>query len=36
MKKILSKKQYNKYTQMLDLTVKNTAERIMDEAVATR
>jgi len=36
MKKILSKRQYNRYTQMLDLTVKNTAERIMDEAVATR
>jgi len=36
MKKVLSKKQYNKYIQMLDLTVKNTAERIMDDAIATR
>ena len=36
MKKILSEKQYNKYIQMLDLTVKNTAERIMDETIATR
>ena len=31
MKKILSEKQYNKYTQMLDLTVKNTAERMMNQ-----
>ena len=29
MKKILSEKQYNKYAQMLDLTVKNTGERMM-------
>lgn len=36
MKKILSEKQYNQYIQMLDLTVKNTAERIMDETIATR
>jgi hypothetical protein len=36
MKKVLSKKQYNKYIQMLDLTVKNTAERIMDDAIATK
>lgn len=36
MKKILSEKQYNKYIQMLDLTAKNTAERIMDETIATR
>ena len=30
MKKILSEKQYNKYVQMLDLTVKNTSERVSD------
>ena len=36
MKKILSKKQYNKYIQMLDLTAKNTAERMMDETTAAR
>ena len=36
MKKILSEKQYNKYTQMLDLTAKNTAERIMNGTIATR
>ena len=36
MKKILSEKQYNKYIQMLDLTAKNTADRIMDETIATR
>ncbi|MBR5729114.1 MAG: hypothetical protein IKX61_02740 [Prevotella sp.] len=36
MKKILSEKQYNKYTQILDLTAKNAAERIMDEATAAK
>ena len=36
MKKILSEKQYNKYIQMLDLTVKNTAERIMDRMTAEK
>ena len=36
MKKILSKKQYNKYIQMLDLTAKNTAERMMDETTAAK
>ena len=36
MKKILSEKQYNKYTQMLDLTVKNTAEKMMEEATAAK
>ena len=36
MKKVLNEKQYNKYVQMLDLTVKNTAERMMDEATAAR
>ena len=36
MKKILDEKQYEKYIQMLDLTAKNTAERLMDEATATK
>ena len=31
MKKVLSEKQYNKYIQMLDLTVKNTADRMMNQ-----
>ena len=36
MKKILNEKQYKKYTQILDLTVKNTAERLMDDATAAK
>ena len=36
MKKVLNEKQYNKYVAMLDLTAKNTAERMMDETTATR
>ena len=36
MKKILSEKQYDKYIQMLILTAKNTAVRIMDEATASK
>ena len=36
MKKILNEKQYEKYVQMLDLTVRNTAERLMDEATAAK
>ena len=36
MKKILDEKQYNKYVQMLDLTAKNTADRLMDEATAAK
>ena len=36
MKKILSEKQYNKYVKTLDLTAKNTAERIMDQQLANR
>ena len=36
MQKILSKKQYNKYIQMLDLTAKNTAERMLNEATAAK
>ncbi len=31
MKKVLDEKQYDKYMAMLDLTVKNTAERMMDQ-----
>ena len=36
MKKVLNEKQYKKYTRMLDLTVKNTAERMMNEATAAK
>lgn len=36
MKKILNEKQYNKYVEMLDLTAKNNAERMMNEATATK
>ena len=36
MKKILSVKQYDKYTQMLDLTVKNRAEKVMNETTAVK
>lgn len=36
MQKILSKKQYNKYIQMLDLTAKNTAERMLNEDTAAK
>ena len=36
MKKVLSEKQYRKYEQMLDLTAKNTADRIADRQTATR
>ena len=36
MKKVLNEKQYNKYIQMLDLTAKNTAERMMDETTAAK
>ena len=36
MKSILDEKQYNKYIQMLDLTAKNAAQRIMDEATASK
>ena len=31
MKKLLSEKQYNKYVQIFDLTVKHTAERMMSK-----
>ncbi|MBR5657016.1 MAG: hypothetical protein IKW98_10120 [Prevotella sp.] len=36
MKKLLSEKQYEKYVQTLELTAKNTAERLMDEATAAQ
>ena len=36
MNRILDEKQYNKYIQMLDLTVKNTAERMMGESMAAK
>ena len=36
MKKVLDEEQYNKYIQMLDLTAKNTAERMMDETTAAK
>ena len=36
MKEILSKKQYEKYVNTLDLTVKNTAERIMMQQTASK
>ena len=35
MKSILDEKQYDKYIQMLDLTVRNAAERMMGNAMAT-
>lgn len=34
MKRILDDKQYGKYVQMLDLTAKNTAERISEQLTA--
>ena len=36
MQKILSKEQYDKYIETFDLTAKNTAERMMDEAAPTK
>ena len=36
MKNILSEKQYDKYVKTLDLTAKNTAERIMDQQLANK
>ena len=36
MKNILNDKQYNKYVNMLDLTVKNTTERITQESTAQK
>lgn len=36
MKKILSDKQYDKYVKTLDLTVKNSADRMLQEAMAQK
>ena len=36
MKKILTKKQYDKYMQTLDLTIKNTADRMMEQEMAQK
>ena len=36
MKKILNEKQYEKYVHTLELTAKNTADRLMEEATATK
>ena len=36
MKKVLNEKQYDKYVKTFDLTVKNTAERMMQEATAQK
>ena len=36
MKKLLNEKQYNMYIQMFNLTVKNAADRMTNEKIATR
>ena len=36
MKKVLTGKQYKKYEQILDLTIKNTAERMTDQQMALK
>ena len=36
MKKVLDKKQYDKYMATLDLTIKNTADRMMDQQQLAR
>ena len=36
MKKVLNEKQYDKYVKTLDLTVRNTADRMTDQLTATR
>ena len=36
MKKLLSEKQYDKYVKTLDLTIKNTADRMMDQPLASK
>ena len=36
MKKVLDEKQYDKYMTMFDLTVKNAAERIANELLASK
>ncbi len=36
MKKVLDKRQYDKYIEVLDLTVKNTADRIIEQQLASK
>ena len=36
MKRLLTDKQYNKYVEMFELTAKNTAQRMMNEATAAK
>ncbi len=36
MKKVLSEKQYDKYVKTLDLTVKNTADRMTEQLIASK
>ena len=36
MKRVLSEKQYSKYVSTLDLTAKNTAERVMEQQFASK
>ena len=36
MKKVLNEKQYNKYVKTLELTVKNTADRMQDQQLASK
>ncbi|MDO4984950.1 MAG: hypothetical protein Q4E48_04550 [Prevotella sp.] len=36
MKKVLDEKQYEKYLTTLNLTIKNTADRIQDQQLATK
>ena len=36
MKKVLDKKQYDKYVATLDLTAKNTAERLQEQKLASK
>ena len=36
MKKVLDERQYNKYLMMLELTIKNTTERILDRQTASK
>lgn len=36
MKKVLDERQYNKYLMMLELTIKNTTERILDQQTASK
>ena len=36
LKRILSEKQYDKYVKMLDLTARNTADRIIEQQIASK